>query len=224
MRNLLLTTTLILPLGLGAAFAQDAAPMTGTTETAPMTDMGAAPTSEPMVTETVAVDAVATAAADKVEVQQGSNEWRVDWITGTDVMSPTGETVGTINDLILNGDSGEMQAAIIGVGGFLGIGEKQIALPWSDLTINSDAREITSDLTREEAKAAPEYVFRDQETASRDMMTDPAADPMTAPAADPMATGTMATEPMETEPMETAPMETAPMDGTTTETMPAPGN
>ena len=158
--------------------------------------------------------------------------------------SPDGTDIGSISDLIVDGDTGEMKAAIIGVGGFLGIGQKQIALPWADLTINSDAQEITSDLTREEAEAAPEYVFRDQEAPAGDMMSDPAADPAAAPAADPMATGTatppadtMATEPagdmaaepadgmaepadtMATEPADT--MATEPADGTTTETAPA---
>ncbi len=90
------------------------------------------------------------------------------------VTSPDGTDIGSISDLIVDGDTGEMKAAIIGVGGFLGIGQKQIALPWADLTINSDAQEITSDLTREEAEAAPEYVFRDQEAPAGDMMSDPA--------------------------------------------------
>jgi sporulation protein YlmC with PRC-barrel domain len=134
MRNLLLTTAVALPMTFGAAFAQDTAPATDpameTTETAPMeTDTMAEPTE--------ADDAAAAAsAAEKVEVQQAENEWRVDWITGTSVMSPDGETIGDINDLIVDSETGEMKAAIIGVGGFLGIGEKLIALPWTDLPVN----------------------------------------------------------------------------------------
>lgn len=210
MRKLLLTTTLALPLTLGAAFAQDTAPAADPamepapmTETAPATDM--ANPDMATSTEDAADAAAAASAADKVEVQQAANEWRIDWITGATVTSPDGTDIGSISDLIVDGDTGEMKAAIIGVGGFLGIGQKQIALPWTDLTINSDAQQITSTLTREEAEAAPEYVFRDQDAPAGDMMTDPAADPAMAPAADPMATTPM---------NDPAGMTEAPADGT----------
>lgn len=241
MRKLLLTTAFALPLAV-AAQAQEAAtdPATGadTMGTAPMaTDPAADPATEMPAGEMETTDdaseaAAASAAAEKVEQQQAANEWRVDWITGTTVTSPDGNNIGSINDLILDGDTGEMKAAIIGVGGFLGIGEKQIALPWEELTINSDAQEITSDLTQEEADAAPEYVFREQAQPAGDMMTDPAAG-TTAPAADPMATGgmgatdTMAdpaaapagTEVME-EPAESGDMETQTMEGDAGQTQP----
>ncbi|WP_405405459.1 PRC-barrel domain-containing protein [Paracoccus sp. Ld10] len=235
MRKLLLTTTLALPLTLGAAFAQDTAPAADPAmdpvETAPMTetatpDMAA----DDMATDDADDSAAAASAAEKVEVQQAENEWRLDWITGTSVMSPDGADIGSISDLIVDSETGEMKAAIIGVGGFLGIGQKQIALPWADLTVNSDAQEITSDLTREEADAAPEYVFRDQEAPAGDMMSDPAADPAMAPAADPMAAepaDPMATEPADpmADPMATEPaddMMTEPTGDMTTE--PAPAN
>lgn len=120
------------------------------------------------------------AASDKVAREQTAGELRLDWITGASVMSPDGTKVGDIRDLILDGSTGTISAAIIGVGGFLGIGEKQIAVPWDRLTVNYDAREITSDLTKDEAEAAPEYVFRQQESAPAPM------DPM-APPADPAA-------------------------------------
>lgn len=214
MRNLLLTTALALPMTFGAAFAQDTAPAADptmeTTETAPM---GTDTMAEPAADTTDADDAAAAAsAAEKVEVQQAANEWRVDWITGTSVTSPDGNAIGDINDLIVDSETGEMKAAIIGVGGFLGIGEKQIALPWTDLTINSDAQEITTDLTEDEANAAPEYVFREQAAPAGDMTADPATtDTMaTDPVAAPMATEPMVTEPA-ADPMPADTMETEPM-------------
>lgn len=219
MRKLLLTTALALPMSFGAAFAQDTVPATDPAMEPAQTEIT---TTEPVVIETetageadmeVEADesAAAASAAEKVEMEQAANEWRVDWITGTNVTSPQGENIGSINDLIVDGDTGEMKAAIIGVGGFLGIGEKQIALPWADLVINSDAQQISSDLTREEADAAPEYVFRDRQAASGDMVADPAGTAGTA--ADPMAGG-MATDPMASD-TTTQPMAT----GTTTEPM-----
>lgn len=211
MRKFLLTSVVALPFTMGAAFAQDPVPaedpamQTETTE-----PMAADPmTTDPMATDPVADDMAAeetdaedmaaqAAAAEKVMQQQAANELRIDWITGTTVVSPDGTDIGSISDLIVDGDTGELKAAVIGVGGFLGIGQKNIALPWEELSINYDAREITSDLTTDEADAAPEYVFRDRTDApaADGMATDPAmapaGDPAMAPAADPMAADPMA--------------------------------
>lgn len=118
---------------------------------------------------------------DKVVREQSMDELRLKWVTGATVLSPDGEKIGAISDLILDKESGQMVAAVVGVGGFLGIGEKKIALPWDRLHIDYDANEVSSDLTREEADAAPEYSFRDREDAPA-----PAMDTMdTAPAAMP---------------------------------------
>jgi sporulation protein YlmC with PRC-barrel domain len=182
-------------------------PATDTMATDPATDPAMTTTAEPMAdpaTDPAAADmqagetdqaeaAAAASASEKVMQEQATNELRIDWITGTNVQSPDGENIGSISDVIVDGDTGELKAAIVGVGGFLGIGQKQIALPWEQLQINYDAREIMSDLTREEADAAPEYVFRDREdapAADGTMATDPAAAPMgtTDPAAAPMGT------------------------------------
>ena len=241
MRNVLMTTALVLPLGFGAAFAQDAAttepaadgtmteqqPMATDTATDPaagdaMATDGAAEGEMAAETdaETDAADeAMAAEAAEMVEVEQAANELRVDWITGETVMSPEGEAIGDVNDLIIDGDTGEMKAAIVGVGGFLGIGEKQIALPWTDLTINADAQEITATLTEEQAEAAPAYVFREQDAAEGEMTDAATGDATTEPMADePMATGgdapmtDPAAAPAEGEAMDGT-MEEAPMEG-----------
>lgn len=163
---------------------------------------------------TATTEATAEAAAmEKTVQQQAMNELRLDWLTGAAVNAPDGTKIGDITDIILDADTGMMKAAIIGVGGFLGIGQKQIAVAWDRLTINYDAREITSDLTKEEAEAAQEYEFRSQESA-------PAAGTATTPA--PAAT-TTETAPAATT-TETAPAattETAP--AATTETAPTDG-
>lgn len=208
MRKLLLTTTIALPLAFGSAFAQDST-------------MPADPAADPMAdpaADTGAADAekaaleAEMASSDKVAREQAMNELRIEWITDATVTAPDGTSIGGISDLIVDGETGQMIAAIIGVGGFLGIGAKQIAVPWDQLVVNYDAQEVTSDLTKEEAEAAPEYVFRDREAApgaagdgtlapapatdatdapatdtTTDPMADPVADPASDPAADPMA-------------------------------------
>ena len=135
-------------------------------------------TTEPQAADVEVIEAEpaeGTAASSEVLArEQAPNELRLDWITGTNVTSPDGEAIGDINDLIMDGETGQVTAAIIGVGGFLGIGQKQIAINWDELQIDYDANEITTDLTREEAEAAPEYVFRQQEPAPAPVETAPA--------------------------------------------------
>lgn len=193
MKNLLMTTMLIVPLVANTAFAQETATENGEATgeaaqpTAESTDQGAEVTGSPMESEdtqsetdeaeveVIPVDDAETAEGEPAETEatvpeaeavvreQAPNELRVDWITGTQVTSPDGEAIGNINDLILDGETGEMSAAVLSVGGFLGIGAKQIAVDWSELQIDYDANEISLDMTREQADAAPEYVFREQE-------------------------------------------------------------
>lgn len=179
MRNLMLSTAMVLPFMMAPAMAQDTAtpapadPATSTTE-APMGADATPAADAEMDTEVVTDDAeqaaseAELAASGKVAQQQDENELRIDWITDATVNAPDGTAIGDINDVIVDAQAGTMKAAIIGVGGFLGIGEKQIAVPWDQLTINHDAQQISSDLTKEEAEAAPEYVFRDQEDVPAD--------------------------------------------------------
>ena len=102
-------------------------------------------------------------AQDAVRQNQDPQELRADWIVGTTVLTPEGETIGTIDDLLLDREDGSVTAAILSVGGFLGFGAKQIAVKWQDLEEEYDGTEVVLALTREEAEAAPEFNFREQE-------------------------------------------------------------
>jgi sporulation protein YlmC with PRC-barrel domain len=63
---------------------------------------------------------------------------RGDWVLGARVTSLDGESIGSIEDLILDQEDGSVNAAVVSVGGFLGFGGKQIAVDWSELNINYD--------------------------------------------------------------------------------------
>lgn len=85
------------------------------------------------------------------------------WVIGANVLSTTGEAIGPIKDILINQEDGTITGAVLSVGGFLGIGAKAIAVDWSELNIDFDANEVTIELTREQADAAPEYQFRERE-------------------------------------------------------------
>ena len=75
------------------------------------------------------------------------------------VKNPANETVGDINDLSIGRD-GKIAAVIIGVGGFLGMGEKNVSLPYDQLTFSRDANGylvVTANITKESLQSAPEW-------------------------------------------------------------------
>ncbi len=81
---------------------------------------------------------------------------------------PESETIGDVNDLII-GDDGAITDAVIGVGGFLGIGEKNVAVPFNELQVverDGDIRLIYA-ATREQLEAAPAVDLAKYEPAAR---------------------------------------------------------
>jgi hypothetical protein len=75
------------------------------------------------------------------------------------VKNAANETIGDINDVLLAGD-GKVSAVIVGVGGFLGMGEKDVALPFDQLMFAKDASDdllVSTSATKESLQTAPEY-------------------------------------------------------------------
>jgi sporulation protein YlmC with PRC-barrel domain len=78
---------------------------------------------------------------------------------GQTVYSAANENVGEINDLIMDKDKG-MVVAVVGVGGFLGIGEKDVAIGLDKINAaktDNNAIRLTINATRQELEAAPAF-------------------------------------------------------------------
>jgi hypothetical protein len=56
------------------------------------------------------------------------SDWRASKVVGLKVYNDSNESVGSINDLLMD-KSGNIKAAVLGVGGFLGLGEHLVAIP-----------------------------------------------------------------------------------------------
>lgn len=84
-----------------------------------------------------------------------------DALLGEDVENYEGEVVGDIESVIL-GEDGKVQAVVVGVGGFLGIGERSVALGWDQLDISDDGSMIRVDTTEEALKQLPPYQYSDK--------------------------------------------------------------
>ena len=94
---------------------------------------------------------------------------------------PESETIGDVNDLII-GEDGSITDAVIGVGGFLGIGEKNVAVPFDELQVvesDGDIRLIYA-ATREQLEAAPAVDLAAYDPAARYSEQQAAMNPDTA--------------------------------------------
>ncbi len=107
--------------------------------------------------------------------EQGAGEWRASKLIGASVTGPDNKSIGDINEIIFGRD-GELKAVVIGVGGFLGMGEKNVAVPFDALTVarkpDSDAIEkVTVTYTKDQLKNAPKFAYYDGERSTRSTTT-----------------------------------------------------
>ncbi len=87
------------------------------------------------------------------------NKHEVEGVLGREVRSATDENMGRIVDVLVD-RTGQVRAAIIDFGGFLGVGSRKIAVDWNALHFPQPGRpneRIALELTRDQVKAAPEY-------------------------------------------------------------------
>jgi len=59
-------------------------------------------------------------------------DWRASKVVGVSVYNDNNESLGSINDLLMD-KSGNIKAVVIGVGGFLGVGEHLVAVPFDKI-------------------------------------------------------------------------------------------
>ena len=78
-------------------------------------------------------------------------------VIGTAVYNRAGQNIGTIEDVMLDKTSNGIMFAVIGFGGFLGIGQKFHALPWSVLDYEKTQGGYVVPYTKEQLEAAPSY-------------------------------------------------------------------
>jgi len=80
-------------------------------------------------------------------------------ILGREVLSSTGENMGRVVDVLVD-RAGQVRAAIIDFGGFLGVGSRKIAVDWNALHFPQPGKpggRIALELTRDQVRTAPEY-------------------------------------------------------------------
>lgn len=77
-------------------------------------------------------------------------------IIGRDVVNKNGEDVGQVERLVIQPDKGDVHA-VISVGGFLGIGDRDVAIPLKEMEFGEENVTLMSQQTKEDLEALPEY-------------------------------------------------------------------
>ncbi|MBD9445860.1 PRC-barrel domain-containing protein [Rhizobium sp. RHZ01] len=135
-----------------AAPADPAAPPKVPDATAPMDNAAQAPAP--------AATADTAQASGGYLTEQAADQISANTYIGQSVYTGQNESIGEVNDLIMKEDGG-LVAAIIGVGGFLGIGEKDVAVPMDKITVAQNTQDgtvkLTTSETAETLKAAPQF-------------------------------------------------------------------
>jgi sporulation protein YlmC with PRC-barrel domain len=87
-----------------------------------------------------------------------------DWYK-QNVYDPNQQKIGEIMDVLVN-PSGQIDAAIVGVGGFLGAGEKDVAVSFSAIKAEkkNDKTYLTLNATKDALKSAPGFKYDRQST------------------------------------------------------------
>ena len=97
-----------------------------------------------------------------IEVQEEAQFLADDEVIGKDVVNIMDEQVGTIADLVMDSDQ-KLVGVVLSVGGFLGIGEKWVAIPVDQIEFPTDDQpaRLTVAVTEEQLTNAPDFVTRD---------------------------------------------------------------
>ena len=80
-----------------------------------------------------------------------------DRVEGTPVRRANGDKIGTIQRLMIDKMSGQVAYAVLSFGGFLGIGEKHMPIPWERLHYDPMLGAYDLDMSDDELKKAPSY-------------------------------------------------------------------
>lgn len=78
-------------------------------------------------------------------------------MTGDDVVDGTGEKLGTLEELMIDVDRGTIAYAVLSVGGFMGMGDKLFAIPWSAVRMDTAEKRLVLNVSKEMLASAPGF-------------------------------------------------------------------
>jgi sporulation protein YlmC with PRC-barrel domain len=96
--------------------------------------------------------------ANRFTTNQGPNQWLVGNLWDKSVYNAAGKSIGDLKDVLIDKD-GKVSALVIGVGGFLGLGEKNVAVDFDYLQKNGGItpNRITLGMSEQDLRNAPKF-------------------------------------------------------------------
>jgi sporulation protein YlmC with PRC-barrel domain len=76
-------------------------------------------------------------------------------VNGTEVYGSDGTNIGAIDHLMIDKQSGKIAYAVMGFGGFMGLGEEHYPVPWGKLRYDTAKNGFVTDITEQDVKGAP---------------------------------------------------------------------
>jgi sporulation protein YlmC with PRC-barrel domain len=89
----------------------------------------------------------------------GSFILRASDLKGENVETPSGEKLGDVKEVVIDPSNGRVNYVALSVGGFLGVGDRLVAVPWTALKVmrDDDDTKVTLATTKEKLEKAPEF-------------------------------------------------------------------
>ena len=78
-------------------------------------------------------------------------------LNGDKVVNQAGEDLGKIDDIMIDTPTGRVVYAVLSFGGFLGLGDKLFAIPWSRLSLDEDRKVFILNIDRATLEKAPGF-------------------------------------------------------------------
>ncbi len=120
----------------------------------------AAPSSPPAMSNSAAPgNAGAGNAGDaKFVTQQGADQFLASKFRGTDVLGPDNRKIGDVSDILFD-QSGKVDAFVVSVGGFLGMGSKEVAMAPDSFQVSKEGEtlKLKTSLTKDQLKQAANF-------------------------------------------------------------------
>lgn len=115
-------------------------------------------TNKPLGTESLSPAGAAIIGAEG-HISNGPGPYVMDakTLTGDSVVNAQGDDLGEIKAIQLDVKEGRIAYAVLSFGGFLGMGNKLFAIPWSALTLDADEKRFILDVAKERLEKAPGF-------------------------------------------------------------------